>query len=145
MLRPTVDLDEPVQFIHTDHELDVLLSNGGHHPIDDRSAFGIFAHNPGQADRCRLLGWEESAEHDLLKHRLALAARSVGAKTEFEVMLGDTCRADVVATLPSGTRWGLEAQLGCDLIGALDCTVSVLSAVPAGGAFNHSNERKRQE
>lgn len=73
--------------------------------------FYIFAHNPGAAERCRLLGGDESEEHDSLKRRLAIAARNYGAKAELEVRFDDECQADVVVTLPSGDQWGLEAQL----------------------------------
>jgi hypothetical protein len=72
----------------------------------------IFRHNPGAAEACRLLGHDESPQHDRLKRRLAAGARAAGWSTAFEVRPSPDCQADVVATSPRGTeQYALEAQL----------------------------------
>jgi hypothetical protein len=73
----------------------------------------IFAHNPGEGQRCRLLGGDESPEHHGFKATIATAVRlTPGWRAELEVMSADErCRADVVAHGPSGQTWALEAQL----------------------------------
>lgn len=82
--------------------------------LDDAdNPFMVFAHNPGEVELCRSLGYhtDESAEHNDLKSRLAAAARKAGWSAETEVY-AERCRADVVATDPgSGRCRVLEAQL----------------------------------
>ncbi|HEV2928405.1 MAG TPA: hypothetical protein VGW74_06920 [Propionibacteriaceae bacterium] len=80
---------------------------------DPRRPFMVFAHNPGYGEACKALGYhtDESEEHHDLKSRLAAAARRAGWTADTEVY-GERCRADVVATSPSGrSKWVLEAQL----------------------------------
>lgn len=78
---------------------------------DKLGPFVTFVHNPGEAERCRDLGFhtDESVEHDLLKHELATGAEQVGWTTEIE-KTGNGCRADVVATRDGRSRV-LEAQI----------------------------------
>lgn len=72
----------------------------------------LFAHNPGAGQRCRELGYQDSAAHDRLKSRIAKAARSVGWSAELEVQPTPACRADVVVTNPStGRTRAIEAQI----------------------------------
>ena len=71
-----------------------------------------FAHNPGEAEKCRALGFhtDESPEHHELKDRLAKAATQAGWDAELEVY-GDGCRADVVVSKKGASSRVLEAQL----------------------------------
>jgi hypothetical protein len=77
----------------------------------DRLVVRTFAHNPGQAERCRLFGGVESAEHEVLKESIVRSARSSGWTADIEVISRDErVRADVVCTKGSRTHsW--EAQL----------------------------------
>jgi hypothetical protein len=70
-----------------------------------------FAHHPGEAERCRELGFhtDESPAHHQLKDRLAGTAKRAGWDVDLEVP-GDRCRADVVVSRRGQTRV-LEAQL----------------------------------
>lgn len=79
---------------------------------DETDPFIVFAHQAGEAEKCHALGYhcDESPAHDMLKHRLALAAESAGWSAEVEVP-GDGCRADVVATSRNGRCRVLEAQI----------------------------------
>jgi hypothetical protein len=72
----------------------------------------IFAHNPGAAEACRALGYQESDAHDRLKTRIAKAARAIGWTAELEVQPSPACRADVVVSHPTnGRSRAIEAQL----------------------------------
>ncbi len=94
--------------MHT-YEVQLVTAAGAAAPA---TTLRIFRHNPGYAERCRLMGWQESAEHDLLKTRLAEGARRAGWNAQVEVWHDESCRADVVATHPtSGNQHALEAQL----------------------------------
>jgi hypothetical protein len=79
---------------------------------DGRGPFITFAHNPGEAEKCRELGYDsdESFEHQHLKGALAKTAERHGWKARLEVP-GDGCRADVVIDHPSRQRRVLEAQV----------------------------------
>lgn len=79
---------------------------------DEPTELHIFAHNPHEGDRCRRLGWDESPGHHRLKRQLARGARRAGWTVELEVQAHPECRADVVATNPTGDKThALEAQL----------------------------------
>lgn len=79
---------------------------------DEPTELRIFAHNPGEGEKCKRLGWDGSPDHDRLKGRLASAARRAGWSVELEVQPSEDCRSDVVATHPtSGKSHALEAQL----------------------------------
>lgn len=82
-----------------------------HRDGEDHIAMWTFAHNPGEAEKCRELGFhtDESPAHHALKGRLASAATSRGWSVDLEVP-GDRCRADVVAE-KNGTKRVMEAQL----------------------------------
>jgi hypothetical protein len=81
--------------------------------VDGPDPFMIFAHNPGEAERCRALGYhtDESVEHGMLKSALAQAARDAGWSVDVEVF-GNNCRADVLAVDPkTNASRVLEAQV----------------------------------
>lgn len=74
-----------------------------------------FAHNPGEAEKCRMLGGGESAEHEALKHAIADHAHRNGLPVDVEVMHADRCRSDVV--IGSGDdRTGVEIQLSASTV-----------------------------
>lgn len=90
---------------------------------DKTGPFLAFVHNPGEAERCRALGFhtDESAEHLGMKHLLCEAATSKGWSAETEVHHeltdGRRCRADVVihrAGLPSRVLEAQRSPLGTD-------------------------------
>lgn len=72
--------------------------------------WAIFAHNPGEAERCRLLGGGESPEHDTLKRRIANYAARNGLPWDVEVSHGNGARSDVI--IGEGiNRTAVEVQL----------------------------------
>lgn len=84
--------------------------------VDRTGPFVAFVHNPGEAERCRAMGFhtDESAEHLEMKHLLSQAAASKGWTPEIEVRHtlddGSICQADVVITRQGETTRVLEAQ-----------------------------------
>ena len=112
-----IDLDESMK-LHQDRLMPWQCRGCGgrvhmriHRDDGDELALVTFAHNPGEAERCRELGFhtDESPEHHRLKDRLSTAAKSAGWSAELEVP-GDRCRADVVVSKKGATRV-LEAQV----------------------------------
>lgn len=104
--------------LHADRRVPVKCRGCGgrahvrlHRGDDDLVVMYTFAHNPGEAEKCRQLGFhiDESPQHHALKGHLADAATSRGWKVDLEVP-GDRCRADVVAE-KNGIRRVMEAQL----------------------------------
>lgn len=73
----------------------------------------MFCHYPGEADRCKALGYDpESPAHVVLKHAVARAAERAGHRAELEVIHDDGCRSDVVVTNTRRRRRdGFEVQL----------------------------------
>ncbi len=77
-----------------------------------RGSLRIFAHYPhGDRSRCDFAG--ESARHLALKDELARAATAAGATVDIEhAFVGvPSGRVDVLATMPAGDTWALEAQI----------------------------------
>lgn len=76
----------------------------------NRPEFFLFAHWPGTAEACRMLGGgDESFEHNDLKIHLAMVGSRAGYEAGVEVP-GDGCRADVVWTKKS-SQTPFEVQL----------------------------------
>ena len=111
-----VDLDESMK-LHQDREMPWQCRGCGgrvhmrSHKAADEIDMVTFAHHPGEAEKCRALGFhtDESPEHHRLKDHLYRAARTAGWDAELEVP-GERCRADVVASSRGVTRV-LEAQV----------------------------------
>ena len=111
-----VDLDESMK-LHQDREMPWQCRGCGgrvhmrSHTVADQIDMVTFAHHPGEAEKCRALGFhtDESPEHHRLKNSLYTAARRAGWDASIEVP-GDRCRADVVASRKGATRV-LEAQV----------------------------------
>lgn len=70
----------------------------------------IFAHNAGEAEKCRQMGGGESREHDHLKRSIAYHAMRNGIPADIEVVHGDLCRSDVVIGT-GDQRHGIEIQM----------------------------------
>lgn len=71
----------------------------------------IFAHNPGYAEACALLGGTgESLEHDSVKHHIAAYARRNGLPVSIEVPHGNGTQSDVVIGT-GNKRTAVEVQM----------------------------------
>ena len=112
-----IDLDESMK-LHQDRAMPWQCRGCGgrvhmrtHRDEGEELALITFAHHPGEAQKCREMGFhtDESPEHHRLKNSLYVAARSAGWDAELEVP-GERCRADVVARRKGATRV-LEAQV----------------------------------
>lgn len=79
----------------------------------------IFAHNPGEAERCRQLGGGESPAHDYLKRSIAYHALRNGYHADIEVVHADLCRSDVVIGT-GNERHGIEIQMAHATIATIE-------------------------
>lgn len=78
-------------------------------PLDPHA--WLFAHNPGTAELCRMMGGggDESPAHHDTKLAIARAGAQAGFTADVEVS-GEGCRADVVLSKGS-VQWPIEVQL----------------------------------